>query len=55
VLVEYTGAVIKGVTATLAFAVGAHVAARAGWTMWPVIFVGYVAWLVAWLLLDRLV
>jgi hypothetical protein len=54
VLLEYTSAVMKGVAATFAFALGSHVAARDSWGMWPVIGAGYAAWFVAWLLLERM-
>ena len=51
---RYTWALIKGVLATLAFAIGAHAAARQGAGLWSVLGVGYLSWLVAWAALQTL-
>jgi hypothetical protein len=37
VLVDYTYAVVKGVLATLAFALGSYWAAKMGHDLWPVL------------------
>eukprot|EP00960_Hanusia_phi_P045553 757316-Hanusia_phi.AAC.8 len=37
ILVEYTNNVVKGVLATLAFALGCNMTARSGYDMWPVL------------------
>eukprot|EP00292_Cryptomonas_paramecium_P000702 CAMPEP_0113670088 /NCGR_PEP_ID=MMETSP0038_2-20120614/4941_1 /TAXON_ID=2898 /ORGANISM="Cryptomonas paramecium" /LENGTH=92 /DNA_ID=CAMNT_0000586063 /DNA_START=140 /DNA_END=415 /DNA_ORIENTATION=+ /assembly_acc=CAM_ASM_000170 len=42
VLKEYTWNLIKGVSATLAFAIGSNVAARSGFGLWSVLAFGYV-------------
>ena len=49
---RFTRALIKGVSATLAFAVGANAAANAGAGLWSVLAAGYIAWLVAWATLQ---
>uniref|UniRef100_A0A7S0NGA2 Uncharacterized protein n=1 Tax=Hanusia phi TaxID=3032 RepID=A0A7S0NGA2_9CRYP len=54
ILVEYTNNVVKGVLATLAFALGCNMTARSGYDMWPVLVVGYLTWFLAWSILSRL-
>jgi hypothetical protein len=43
-VVRFTGSMIMGVAATLACVVAMWLAAKAGWRLLPVIFVGYLAW-----------
>ena len=54
ILIEYTNNVVKGVLATLAFALGCNATARSGYGMWPVLAVGYLTWFLAWTILSRL-
>eukprot|EP00283_Hemiselmis_rufescens_P019937 CAMPEP_0173438838 /NCGR_PEP_ID=MMETSP1357-20121228/20630_1 /TAXON_ID=77926 /ORGANISM="Hemiselmis rufescens, Strain PCC563" /LENGTH=145 /DNA_ID=CAMNT_0014404159 /DNA_START=12 /DNA_END=449 /DNA_ORIENTATION=- len=49
----YTLNIIKGVLATLTFAISAHLAARYDVGMIRVLLTGYAGWFVAWLLLSR--
>mmetsp|Transcript_28464 Transcript_28464/g.55501 ORF Transcript_28464/g.55501 Transcript_28464/m.55501 type:complete len:141 (+) Transcript_28464:41-463(+) len=49
----YTLNIIKGVLATLTFAITAHLAARADLGALRVVVLGYAGWFVAWSLLSR--
>jgi len=49
----YTLNIIKGVLATLTFAISAHLAARQDVGMIRVLMTGYAGWFVAWFLLSK--
>jgi hypothetical protein len=53
-LKDYTYNVVKGVSATLAFAIACHMAARADMGIWRALASGYATWLCVYLVLARI-
>ena len=45
-MIEFTGSMVRGISATLVFVVTAWLAARAGWPFVPVLLVSYGVWIV---------